>query len=242
MATTIPKTKKEAFAQLDDLLGEEERLKFANTKDVIAYHFSLGMWIRNNWIYEQSEEDVNMLGNLFLKDMIFIQPDDLSEAILSAYHRHARARAKRETKLFIMAKKQDIVNYLSQATRNRLVFCHDTIEGITFVDLGKELSERLVKENPRSPQIAFAAEDALNEILSSTNNDDGIGFYVALENIGILFEPSLAFNLKSTLDNASTNKVVIIQSNGVIKSDCFYFLQEGDDSIIDLRGLSYIEI
>lgn len=141
-----------------------------------------------------------------------------------------------------MANKKDIVNYLSQATRNRLVFCHKAIEGITFINMGKELSERLVEENPRSPQIAYAAEDALNDIISSASNDAEIGSYIALDNIGILFEPSLAFNLKSTFDNASTNKVVIILSEGIIKSDCFYFLQEGDDSIIDLRGLSYIEI
>ena len=98
MTILIPKTKKEAFTQLDDLLGEEERLKFANTKDVTVYHFSLGMWIRNNWIYEQSKEDVDNLKNLFLKNTMFWQPDDLSDAILSAYHRHARAQDKREKK------------------------------------------------------------------------------------------------------------------------------------------------
>lgn len=135
-----------------------------------------------------------------------------------------------------------IADYLAQATRNRLVFCHEQIEGLTFVNVGKVLAESLAKQDLRSPMIAYMAEEVLDEILSSTKVDDEIGSYVALDNIGVLFEPDLAFNLKSVIDNASTNKVVIILSDGIIKSDRYYFLQEGDASFIDLHGLSYIEI
>ena len=135
-----------------------------------------------------------------------------------------------------------IADYLAQATRNRLVFCHEQIEGLTFVNVGKVLAESLVKQDLRSPMIAYMAEEVLDEILSSTKVDDEIGSYVALDNIGVLFEPDLAFNLKSVIDSASTNKVVIILSDGIIKSNRYYFLQEGDASFIDLHGLSYIEI
>lgn len=135
-----------------------------------------------------------------------------------------------------------IADYLAQTTRNRLVFCHERIEGLTFVNVGKALAESLVKQDLRSSMIAFVAEEVLDEILSSTKVDDEIGSYVALDNIGVLFEPDLAFNLKSVIDSASTNKVVIILSDGIIKSDRYYFLQEGDASFIDLHGLSYIEI
>lgn len=135
-----------------------------------------------------------------------------------------------------------IADYLAQATRNRLVFCHEQIDGLTFVNVGKILAENLTKQDLHSPMIAYMAEEVLSEILSSTKVDDEIGSYVALNNIGVLFEPDLAFNLKSVIDSASTNKVVIILSDGIIKSDRYYFLQEGDISFIDLHGLSYIEI
>ena len=135
-----------------------------------------------------------------------------------------------------------IADYLAQATRNRLVFCHEQIDGLTFVNVGKILAENLTKQDLHSPMIAYMAEEVLDEILSSTKVDDEIGSYVALDNIGVLFEPDLAFNLKSVIDSASTNKVVIIHSDGIIKSDRYYFLQEGDASFIDLHGLSYIEI
>ena len=135
-----------------------------------------------------------------------------------------------------------IADYLAQATRNRLVFCHEQIDGLTFVNVGKILAENLTKQDLHSPMTAYMAEEVLSEILSSTKVDDEIGSYVALNNIGVLFEPDLAFNLKSVIDSASTNKVVIILSDGIIKSDRYYFLQEGDISFIDLHGLSYIEI
>ena len=138
--------------------------------------------------------------------------------------------------------KQRIVAYLQQTTRNRLVFCHELIEGLTFVNLGKELSTAIACGNLRSPMIAYTAEDALVEILSSPQNDFEIGSYVAIDNIGIVFEPELEFNLKTTLDNASTNKTIIIRSDGIIQSDKFFFLQPGDGTFIDLEGLSYMEI
>ena len=64
MGTKIPQTKNEAFAQLDAMLSNEEKSELVKS-DPIEYHFSLGMWIRNNWIYEQEEEDVKQMMELF---------------------------------------------------------------------------------------------------------------------------------------------------------------------------------
>ena len=141
-----------------------------------------------------------------------------------------------------MAKKEQIKEYLSQASRNRLVFCHEHIQGLIYVDVGRTMAESLAKENLKSPVIAYAAEDYLSEIISATNVDSAIGSYIALDNIGILFEPELGFNLKAVLDNASTNKTVIICSDGFIRNNIFYLLTDNDESNINLQGLSYFEI
>ena len=50
-ATHIPYKKKDAFAKLDAILSEEDKEKMTKG-DSCEFHFSLGMWIRNNWIYE----------------------------------------------------------------------------------------------------------------------------------------------------------------------------------------------
>ncbi len=140
-----------------------------------------------------------------------------------------------------MTVKQQIADF-SQSTRNRLVFCHEKIEGICYVNIGKVLAESLVHEDLKSPIIAFTAEDLISGIMSSEEVDSKIGSYLAIYNIGILFEQSLGLNLKSILDSVSKNKTLIICSDGTIDSNHYYFLQKGDPSFIDLTGLSFIEI
>ena len=87
MKTMIPQTKNEAFAQLDAMLSEEEKRELAKS-DPIEYHFSLGMWIRNNWIYEQEEEDIKRLAKAFRTEMPFLEADELSMKIIEYYQRY----------------------------------------------------------------------------------------------------------------------------------------------------------
>ena len=93
MKTKIPQTKQEAFAQLDALQSEKDKSELVKG-DAIDYHFSLGMWIRNNWIYGQSEEDVEGLGKAFRHDMWFIDPDGLSEKIIESYQGYLKRKNK----------------------------------------------------------------------------------------------------------------------------------------------------
>ena len=74
METKIPQTKQEAFAQLDEMLSE------------------VGMWIRNNWIYEQNEEDVNRLAKAFRTDFIVFDLDGLSGKIIESYQRYLKRK------------------------------------------------------------------------------------------------------------------------------------------------------
>jgi hypothetical protein len=91
METKIPKTKNEAFAQLDAMLSEEDKSAIMNG-DPIEFHFSLGMWIRNNWIYEQEEEDVKHLAKAFRTEMLFFEADNLSEKIIEYYQRYLKRK------------------------------------------------------------------------------------------------------------------------------------------------------
>ena len=90
----IPKTKREAYAQLDEMLSDEDKSAIMNG-DPFEFHFSLGMWIRNNWIYEQDEEYVKLLAEMFGDDAPFFEPDDLSDRIIKSYQRHLRGLKKK---------------------------------------------------------------------------------------------------------------------------------------------------
>lgn len=94
METNIPQTKQDAFAQLDEMLSEEDKKAIMQAEDTIEFHFSLGLWIRNNWLYDCSPEDAENLNVVFGLDTIISQPDELSSEILEAYQKYLRRKHK----------------------------------------------------------------------------------------------------------------------------------------------------
>ena len=89
-----PKTRKEGFAQLDEMLSEEDKKVIMEAEDTIEFHFSLGLWIRNNWLYDCSPEDAENLYKVFGLDTTISQPDELSSEILEAYQKYLRRKHK----------------------------------------------------------------------------------------------------------------------------------------------------
>lgn len=84
-----PKTCAEAFKRLDKRLSDEDKKAIREAEDMIDFHFGLGMWIRNNWIYTGDEEDLQSL----LKDLgksEFLIGDMASSAILEAYQQYLK--------------------------------------------------------------------------------------------------------------------------------------------------------
>lgn len=92
-----PKTKKECFAQLDEMLSETDKKAIVEAEDIIEFHFTLGLWIRNNWLYDRSEEELESLSKAFGVDIPYLGADDFSSAILDAYKKHLKKKAKVHT-------------------------------------------------------------------------------------------------------------------------------------------------
>lgn len=61
MKKYCPLSKEIAFARLDKRLNEENKKAILKSKDTIEFYFTLGMWIRNTWIYGNEEERVEAL-------------------------------------------------------------------------------------------------------------------------------------------------------------------------------------
>lgn len=130
---------------------------------------------------------------------------------------------------------QDIAYYLQQNTRNKIVFCREGIDGIRFINVGSELSQ-ILGENPDD---MVGADTAYKQVLGQSQENSLIGMYLALANIGILFEPDLRLDVRSILDAYSKNQCLIVKTNAEIADDRFYFLRKGDGTEVDLQGLSY---
>ena len=88
MDKKIPKTKEECFAQLDEMLSEEDKKALMENDDLFDYHFTLGLWIRNNWIYPLNRIDEKTFMEMFVEDkrsLLFIHPDSMSSVIIEKY-------------------------------------------------------------------------------------------------------------------------------------------------------------
>ena len=94
MNNQIPKTNRECYALLDEMLSEEDKQAIVKM-DVFELHYTLGLWIRNNWIYPQSQEETEELLKTFSKEPQFYHPDDCSSIILEAYRKHLKRKRKK---------------------------------------------------------------------------------------------------------------------------------------------------
>ena len=90
----LPSNKKECFAQLDEMLSEADKKAIVEAEDLFEFHFTLGLWIRNNWLYERNEEELESLSKAFGVDIPFFAADGLSSEILEAYQKHLKRTIK----------------------------------------------------------------------------------------------------------------------------------------------------
>ena len=84
--TDVPATLEEAYRFLDELLDPEDIEKIKNFEEednIFLLHLGLGMWIRNNWIYQPwcrlPQELLKLNPNI-------VHPDDMSHLILVGYY------------------------------------------------------------------------------------------------------------------------------------------------------------
>lgn len=92
--------------------------------------------------------------------------------------------------------------------------------------------------------LSFEAEDCLEKIIENNVVDAEFGKYVAIKNIGILFEPALRLNLEVKIDSWSRSYVLMVnRDEGEIDDDIFYLkTKEQKEFKINLMGIVYKEI
>ena len=135
-----------------------------------------------------------------------------------------------------MSDKEKIKQFISQVSRNKIIFCHEPITHLHFVDVDIELSSAIKGQEEPS-----GYSNACKRIFEQTYKDEVVGSYLALSNWSILFEPDLKLDLRSIIESFSINKSLILLSNGSIKEKR-YLLMDDDRFALNLQGLSFIEL
>lgn len=86
MEVNIPSDINECLKFLDKILtdSEKEKIKTCNEMEYsLSYHFSIGLWIRNNWVLAIGSPLSRYFNKFFVHN-----PDSISDIILTAYYRH----------------------------------------------------------------------------------------------------------------------------------------------------------
>lgn len=135
-----------------------------------------------------------------------------------------------------------IKSYLSEKPKYRLMFDLSSSLDVVSVDVGAYIADAL-QAKTQDLNLNMYASDAIREMIRQHTHEHSVyGRYVALCNIGILFEPALVFNLETIIEQTSKDELLIIQAKGCIANERFFFLSQQDNLSFSLKNLTYITI
>ena len=129
--------------------------------------------------------------------------------------------------------------YINRMARNQLVFTSYEVGDITYVDIGQLLSRKIETsiDKKRLPMIAeIEISSIMNECMSQIEE---LGNFIAIKNIGILFEPALQIDVKSFLDKCSRRTVSIANHNRELKKTRYYLAKNNTRYVANLTDITY---
>lgn len=135
-----------------------------------------------------------------------------------------------------------IGKYLKSQSRNKIVFYKQDFLGIEAIDVGKKLSHE-IKSVAADAKIGMKFLILMDELFTSSfANNSEYGKYLAIHNLGILFEHDSKTDFLQILDKYSSSNTLFVKWEGEIENGILYFLTKEKGQKIDIKNLSHIVI
>lgn len=135
-----------------------------------------------------------------------------------------------------------IGKYIISQSRNKIIFYKNEIPGIQPLNLGKKLSHEILSI-ASDAKIGMKSLIIIDELFTSSIRDNSdYGKYLAIQNVGILFEPELKTDFLQILDKYSSSNTLFVKWEGEIEDGILYFLTKEKGQKIDIKNLSHIVI
>lgn len=135
-----------------------------------------------------------------------------------------------------------IEKYLKIQSRNKIVFYKQYVLGVEAIDVGKKLSHE-IKSIASDAKIGMKSLIIMDELFTSSFLDNSeYGKYLAIHNLGILFEPELKADFTQILDKYSSSNILFVKWEGEIENGILYFLSKEKGQQINIKNLSHIVI
>lgn len=132
-----------------------------------------------------------------------------------------------------------INDFINLNPKYKLVFTKNEIDEFAFTDMGYEMAV-LLQDQTTLSVVATGVFDSV--VAKGVYTHSAYGKYLAIKNIGILFEPALRLNIRMLFESISQDTLLVVCSDGVIKNDYYYFNEHTKDYDISVSGLSYLVI
>lgn len=131
--------------------------------------------------------------------------------------------------------------FLNSSTRTRLIVSLNKIDTLDYIDVGKELSFRLKSTSIDDRRFSIKAKETLNDMLvKHYSNNETIGDYLAITNLGILLEPELKLNFLEFIQSTSQNYPLILHWEGDFNNDSLIFRSKPNGLEFSLAGINYL--
>lgn len=131
--------------------------------------------------------------------------------------------------------------YISTINKHSLFFLKERTNDIKFVDIGT-LLVHAIESSLDNQNLPFLAEEELEKIINkNVCHSSDIGSYIAIRNIGILFEPTLRIDTQVKFSAWSRNYTLIVDiAEGTIQNDIFYLAGDTESTYkINLSDIPY---
>lgn len=112
-----------------------------------------------------------------------------------------------------MSLSEQIISFAKSSSHHHIVFCREVIPELTFVNVGLELSGKILKEGLDSPMLDFATDDFIQEIMSRHESHPEIGNYITTSDLAACFSRAMNVDDARTAFNDLLNRLTMGKNN-----------------------------
>ena len=135
-----------------------------------------------------------------------------------------------------------IPSFINSQARNKLVIHDKEVFGLEYLDVGRSLANK-IKSITSDTRLGMKSINLIEEIFSDAKKESDLyGRYLAIYNLGILFENDLKIDFIHLLTKYSFTETLFVKWEGEIEDGILYFLTKEKGQKIDIKNLSHIVI
>lgn len=117
-------------------------------------------------------------------------------------------------------------SFIHSPSRNHLVLSNGCLDGIKYTDVGFDVS-CFIEEIIGDRRLSMRVQDYITKFFREhIFQSDSLGQYLALSNVGILFEPALKLDVEALFDRWSQNITLFIDMGKGVLTDNRYYLTQ----------------